>query len=494
LSSSFVAKAAHVAVTPVLGSVFLGQCKTQHALLNETYEDCTTMLNDAFTDLAHVRANLTLVEIERDNALVKVRNLTKANQAKEKEVKAAKKAGRRAVKKAKKEHDEAMIIKSEAHAKLLKTKDAELATLRAQLSSTHADLTQSEALVAHYKRTIDQLQAEGRVSNTLQCLRSTSGASSKLLTSSSLTTSRRAWKLPCCATTCGPPTTPPPRYVLSVVLMPVYSVSLFACLPTSFSLPLSLHTHTPQWSRFLLTILPIKQPQPVIDQLAQLRKDNGEQHKRRRAAEAQLADTRREAAMNLAQCRSNAEGTASAASEHAAALNTQLDTTKAALNHMTLLWEHTKQACQMKKESFITELSACQSSVDQGKEREKGLSNKIDELSSTEWNLNRKVATLEETVRQGTCGYQLKSGAQAIYKAVIGSPGQCGAWWVLSGLAKQQRKAQAARIKAKGKEAAEKRAEAARVTRQQKLEEERQKREEEAKKTFWLFRAVRSVW
>ena len=60
-----------------------------------------------------------------------------------------------------------MIIKSEAHAKLLKTKDAELATLRAQLSSTHADLTQSEALVAHYKRTIDQLQAEGRATCTL---------------------------------------------------------------------------------------------------------------------------------------------------------------------------------------------------------------------------------------------------------------------------------------------------------------------------------------
>lgn len=77
-------------------------------------------------------------------------------------------------------------------------------------------------------------------------------------------------------------------------------------------------------------------------------------------------------------------------------------------------------------------------------EREKGLSKKIDELSSTEWDLNRQVAALEERVRQGTCGYQLKSGALAICKAIVDSPGQFGAWWVARRVPKQQRKARKA--------------------------------------------------
>ena len=212
-------------------------------------------------------------------------------------------------------------------------------------------------------------------------------------------------------------------------------------------------THPPQWKRFCLTILPIKQPQPVIDKLAQLQEDNGEQHKRRRAAEARLAEIHRNTAMTLAECRSqNAKDTAYAASEHAATLNAQLNTTKTALNHMTLLWEHTERAYQMKDEDLSTELSACQSSVDQGKEREKGLSKKIDELgceigrkSSDKWDLNRQIAALEERVRQGTCGYQLKSGVLAICKAIGGLPRQFGAWRVASGVAKQQRKAETRR-------------------------------------------------
>ena len=132
-SLSFVAKTAHVA-KHFLGSIFLGECKHEHALLNRTYWKCTKVLNDAFTDLTHVHANLTLVAMERDNALVKVVILTKANQAKDEEI---------------------------------KTKDAELAALRAQLSSTQADLTHSQALVAHHERTINELQAEGRTMHTL---------------------------------------------------------------------------------------------------------------------------------------------------------------------------------------------------------------------------------------------------------------------------------------------------------------------------------------
>ena len=69
-SSSFVAKTAHVAFTPVLAPVLLSQCKHQHALLNGTYGDCTEALDDTLADLTHFRTNLASVKLERDNALV----------------------------------------------------------------------------------------------------------------------------------------------------------------------------------------------------------------------------------------------------------------------------------------------------------------------------------------------------------------------------------------------------------------------------------------
>jgi len=231
--------------------------------------------------------------------------------------------------------------------------------------------------------------------------------------------------------------------------------------------------------------LPIKQPKLVIGKLAQLQEDNGEQHKRRRAAEAQLTDFKEDAATTLALCHSSAEEAAQVVIEQAA----QLETTNAALNHMALLWEHTERACAIQEEGLDT-------SIEQGKKRKKALSKTVDELgcevsreSSTEWIMRTQISALEETVQQGTCGYQSLSGVQAITKAINGSPGQVRAWWVASGLAKQQRKAErieAARI------LAEKQEKAARVARQQKLEEERLRREKEAKKTFWIVRAVRS--
>jgi len=64
-------------------AVLVGQCKHQHALLYGTYGDCIKVLNDTLADLIHLRTNLASVKMERDNALVQVANLTKANQAKD---------------------------------------------------------------------------------------------------------------------------------------------------------------------------------------------------------------------------------------------------------------------------------------------------------------------------------------------------------------------------------------------------------------------------
>jgi len=71
------------------------------------------------------------------------------------------------VKKEKEPHNKAMIAKSDEHANILRAKNAEVAVLRVELSSTITDLTRTQRLATRHERTINKLWAEGRATRTL---------------------------------------------------------------------------------------------------------------------------------------------------------------------------------------------------------------------------------------------------------------------------------------------------------------------------------------
>ena len=163
--------------TSILGAVWLGLCHDHVVLLNGTYANATLMLENATADVASLRNNFTTVTDKLDDALAQVHNLTETINAKDKNIKAAKKAGRRAdkkaVKKAEEAHREAMATTEAAHAQALKTnaqtdakaheiKDAKIAALEAELSSTCLALTASQETATHLGKTLEQHQTEGR--------------------------------------------------------------------------------------------------------------------------------------------------------------------------------------------------------------------------------------------------------------------------------------------------------------------------------------------
>lgn len=92
----------------------------------------------------------------------------------------------------------------------------------------------------------------------------------------------------------------------------------------------------------------------------------------------------------------NAKEAARVSRRHTAALTAQLETTNAALNHAMLVWVHTERACTVKEESLITRLTACQSKVKEGKEREKQLKDENDRRSKNEDNLQARLDIASE--------------------------------------------------------------------------------------------------
>ena len=121
--------------------------------------------------------------------------------------------------------------------------------------------------------------------------------------------------------------------------------------------------HKPQWHRLVMTVFSLLEPKLVADKLEHIGDENKELHKRLRGSEMSLAEAGHNAAEDLAQCqhnaadslgrchhdantcRSNAKEAARMAHQQATARNAELETTNAALNHTTLVWEHMERAC-----------------------------------------------------------------------------------------------------------------------------------------------------
>jgi chromosome segregation ATPase len=127
--------------------VFLVECKTQHALLNGTYGDCTKTLDDALAEIVHLKK-------ERDDALAQVASLIEANHAKDEELRAEKTTTRGIMTEMLAYTIRIVRGKNEEIARL----KASVASLRGEMQSKQSILNATQAHLRRSDRTVTRLQ------------------------------------------------------------------------------------------------------------------------------------------------------------------------------------------------------------------------------------------------------------------------------------------------------------------------------------------------